>query len=130
MSKLFTDLWNRINNSGSACPDIEIGRVKQLMADILAKYDKSNLNCEEKWIRALITISPIEMSDIEFYYEYKNFDRYRINFDRYRINDFDELDKKTKKLKRTIKKSINSLVKKELILIDGNGKYISNKKFL
>ena len=119
MSKLFSELWKKINNPRSACPDVEIGHVRQVMADILAEYNNSNLSFEEKWILALITISPIAMLDIEFYWEDKSVDRYQI--------DYDELEHAIDESKRIAKETVDNLVNKEIIaLLDDE--YVPNGK--
>ncbi|HDY68564.1 MAG TPA: hypothetical protein ENH85_12320 [Candidatus Scalindua sp.] len=112
MSKLFTELWSRINNPRSACPDIETGHVRQLMADILAEHDQSDLSYEEKWIRALVMIAPTRMSSIEFYWEYKS-----VGHD---YEDFDELDRRTAEAKRIAKEAVKSLVDKDEIILIGD----------
>lgn len=79
----FRELWEKIYNPKSACPDVEIGQVRDAMEEILNRPRK-NLPREQQFIIAQLSFS--EMTELQLNKTWKS----RIHWELLDLDDYSD----------------------------------------
>lgn len=61
-AEAFRLLWDRINNPRSACPDVEIGFVRDQMVQIL--MDERTGDADERWVLSRLALGPANQKQL------------------------------------------------------------------
>lgn len=83
-AEAYKRLWDRLYNPRSMCPDVELGRIQEVMTQILAEEDTNPISSKAKEVLAHITLAPRTLEQLRYWWiDTHTEDQYHLDSEEY-----------------------------------------------